>query len=818
MKVSHNWLKDYVYFEETPEALADLLTNTGLEVEGVEKFESLKGNLSGVVTGHVRSCRKHPDAERLTLTQVDVGGGSLLDIVCGAPNVLPGQKVFVATVGTTLPLPGGDLVIKKAKIRGEESHGMICAEDELGIGTSHEGIMVLPDDTPVGMPASEYLGLEQDWVFEIGLTPNRIDAASHLGVARDIDAVLNYKTGNKKLLRPDISSFETEDESLVVSVTIEDPEACNRYCGLTISGLKVEDSPQWLKNRLRAIGQKPINNVVDITNYVMHELGQPLHAFDVANIEGRKVIVKKPPAGTRFITLEEEEIVLTGQDLMICNSREPMCMAGILGGLKSGVTANTTDVFLESAWFSPKTIRRSSNHHGIKTDSSFRFERGADPEMAPFALKRAALMIREIAGGKLSSNVIDGYPVKANPVKLNLFFQTVDRLIGKVIPREEITGILTCLDFVIHKRKDDHIELSVPLYRVDVTREADVAEEILRIYGYNNIDLPEKLHSSLVLSPKPDKEKWQNIIADMLAARGFYEIMNNSLTKGSYHEGNHFPLQQSVNIINPISQELNVMRQSLLFGGLETIVYNQNRRVQDMRLFEFGNVYHRLEDAKNKMTLVKGYTEKTMLALLLTGRSKPESWSAGESEMNFFDLKNSVIGILKRCGLPVRDLGLKNMTQTGVFAYSQSMLINGKEIVLIGMLSNQIRKLFDIKQNVFAGLIDWQLLLEYVDSQPLLYKEVAKFPEVRRDLALLINKEVSFADIEKLAFDTEQSRLVEVGLFDVYEDEKLGRDKKSYAVSFKLQDENKTLTDSEIDEVMERLSGVFSAKLGAVIR
>lgn len=820
MKISYKWLKEYVRFEEGPDELGKLLTDSGLEVEGIEKFESISGNLQGVFTGLVLSCEKHPEADRLTLTKVDTGGDAILSIVCGAPNVRPGQKVLVATVGTTLNTASGELVIKKAKIRGQASEGMICAEDELGVGTSHDGIMVLPDDTPIGVRASDFFGLEEDWVFEIGLTPNRIDAASHVGVARDVVAVLNHQGKQNKysVSMPAVASFKADHTGLMIPVVIEDQDACNRYCGVTISDVVVQESPGWLKNRLRAIGQKPINNVVDITNYVLHELGQPLHAFDVSSIEGRKVVVKKPEPGTKFLTLDKEELELTGDDLMICNAKEPMCMAGILGGLNAGVTMKTTHVFLESAWFSPVTIRKSSNFHGLKTDASFRFERGADPNMAPLALKRAAMMIKDIAGGSISSGMVDVYPVKKDRVQLTLHYHTVDSLIGKTIPRQEISGILSDLDFEIHQQSVHSLVLSVPAYRVDVTREADVVEEVLRIYGYNNIELPGKLHSSLVLSPKPDKEKLQNVISDMLVSRGFFEIMSNSLTKGTYYESDGFSAERSVYILNPLSQDLNVMRQSLLFGGLEAIVYNQNRRVSDAKLFEFGNVYWRSEDSDREASLLKGFGERMMLGLFLTGRSQPESWSVQETQVSFFDLKNAIDSIVKRLGISGRSFQLVHDENAGVFAYQQSMVYKGRETIIAGLLSNALTKRFDIRQQVFAAFIDWEHLIHLSGKQSLLYSEIGKFPEVRRDLALLVDVDTSFAAIEKLAFETERKKLKEVGLFDVYQDDKLGKSKKSYAVSFVLQDESKTLNDKEIDGVMDRLSLAFQEQLGASIR
>lgn len=814
MKISYNWLRDYGTFSEGPQELAVLLTDCGLEVEGVEKFETLKGGLQGVICGLVLSCEKHPDADRLTLTRVDVGQDRELSIVCGAPNVLPGQKVFVATVGTTLFLPGGPLEIKKARIRGQLSEGMICAEDELGVGTSHEGIMVLPEETPVGIPASGFFQLREDWVFEIGLTPNRIDAASHIGVARDIIAVLNHQSGSGKLRLqpPDVSSFSVDNHLLPISVEVEDREACPRYCGLTISSLKVGESPSWLKSRLLAIGLKPINNVVDITNYVLHELGQPLHAFDAQHISGKRVVVKKPAKGTLFKTLDEETLELSGEDLMIGNASEPMCMAGILGGIGSGVTSSTTSIFLESAYFAPVGIRRSSNRHDIKTDASFRFERGADPEMTVFALQRAAILIREIAGGKISSEIVDVYPEKMDAIHLDLDYESADRLIGKKIPRSQIKGILKDLDFKVLKENDQGLSLSVPHYRVDVTRAADVVEEVLRIYGYNNIELPDRLYSSIVLSPKPDKEMLQNVISDMLSSVGFVEIMNNSLTRGSYYESGGFDAGQSVSILNPLSQELNVMRQSLLFGGLESVVFNQNRKLEDLKLYEFGKIYHKKEGGVG----LKGYGERMVLALFLTGRRQPESWATSDARVGFFDLKAIVSGVFDRLGL---DGGtLRGLDQNPLFDFGIQLVSDQRVLGSMGLVSGAVSNKFGIRNDVFYAELEWDLLMHLSDKKKLLYRDVPKFPEVRRDLALLIHKDVSFADIEKLAFETESRLLKGVNLFDVYKDEKLGEDKKSYAVSFTLQDHKKTLTDKEIDRLMGKLVSAFTRQLKAEIR
>ena len=821
MKISYNWLKEYVDYPGNPEELAVLLTDSGLEVESLDRFESIRGGLKGVVIGQVISCRPHPNADKLTLTLVDVGGGGdPLPIVCGAPNVAEGQKVVVALTGTTLYTPQGDFPIKKTKIRGEVSEGMICAEDELGLGSSHDGIIVLPDQAPAGMPAADYFNVARDWVFEIGLTPNRIDAASHVGVARDVMAVVNHQQKRKELdvRMPDIASFAADNNDLPIPVVVEDPDACPRYSSLTITGIKVSESPDWLKHRLQSIGLKPINNVVDITNFVLHELGQPLHAFDADAIDGGKVIVKKSPRGTIFETLDKEELELTGNDLMICNDNTPMCMGGILGGIESGVTERTTRIFLESACFDPLTIRRSSKHHGIKTDASFRFERGSDPEMTIFALKRAALMIKEVAGGHISSDVHDVYPVKKKPVELELTFKRVETLIGKRIPDDEVLRILEDLDFNILENKKESVKLSVPLYRVDVTRDADVIEEILRIYGYNNVDIPSKMHSSIVISPKPDKERLQNVVSDMLSARGFMEIMNNSLTKGAYFENMGFDPEASVVIQNPLSQDLNVMRQTLLFGGLEAIAYNQNRKVHNMKLYEFGNIYlkNRIKDRKDPLDV---YSERMVLALFLTGNRQPESWSEPEQDLSFFDLKNSVYAILQRLGIQPEMLSAEEISGNDRFTYGMDLYTEKKHLARLGLLSKNILDSMDVRENVFYGMIEWETLVALSEEQSLIYRDVPRFPEVRRDLALLIDKQISFVEIENIARQTEKRILKEVNLFDVYEDEaKLGKQKKSYAVSFTFQDQNKTLTDKEIDKIMDKLTKSYETKLGAVIR
>lgn len=817
MRISYNWLKNYADFEESPEQLAELLTDCGLEVESLDTYESVRGGLRGVVTGKVVECTQHPNADKLTLTRVDTGSGELLPIVCGAPNVRAGQKVLVALEGATLYFDGKELNIKAARIRGELSRGMVCAEDELGLGDTHDGILVLPEDVPVGMQAADYFKVYRDRVFEIGLTPNRIDAASHIGVARDVVAVLNHQKSNKKIqLRwPDVSGFKPDSNELYIPVSIEDPEACARYSSLTLRGVRVQPSPEWLQQQLKALGLKPVNNVVDITNYVLHETGQPLHAFDVAAIKGKKVIVKKSPKGTGFVTLDKEELKLTGDDLMICNEEEPMCMGGILGGINSGVTELTTDVFLESACFDSVTIRKSSRHHGIKTEASFRFERGSDPEMTIYALKRAAMLIKEIAGGRISSDVDDVLPKKITKAIVELPLHYVHQLIGKKIPASEIISILEDLDFAIMDQTGEGFTLQVPACRVDVTRPADVVEEVLRIYGYNNVDIPEKMHSSMVSTPKPDKELLQNTVSDMLSARGFNEIMNNSLTRMAYYQQAPSGNKELVSILNPLSQDLNVLRQTLLYGGLESIAYNLNRKEVDLRLYEFGKVYHHEENKKGDV--VSRYPERVLLELFMTGKAQPESWNASGRGTGFFDLKDVVYAILQRLGVNAELTAVQQTTEEPPFAFCLKILLNGKELAAAGKLSRALTAAFDIRQDVFYATIEWEALMNIAGSRPLIYTEVPRFPSVRRDLALLLDADIPFADLENIAFQTEKNILQRVNLFDVYQDEKLGDNKKSYAISFVFQDD-KTLTDKEVDGIMEKLADAYVKKLGASLR
>lgn len=821
MKISFNWLKDYIQINETPEKIAEYLTDCGLEVEGLEKVESVRGGLKGLITGEVIKCEKHPDADRLSVTEVNIGK-EILPIVCGAPNVAKGQKVVVATVGTTLyPSQGGEFAIKKAKIRGQQSRGMICAEDEIGLGDDHEGIIVLDDDTEIGVLASDYFKIESDWCIEIGLTPNRIDAASHIGVARDLLAVLrfNEKTDKTALNLPDVSGFKPVKGKNPVKVTVEDSQACPRYSGIFLTDIKVNESPGWLKNRLTAIGLKPINNVVDITNYVLHETGQPLHAFDGEKISGDHVIVKKPGIGTKFITLDEQEIELSGNDLMICDEKNPMCIAGVFGGVDSGVTHNTQSIFLESAYFDATTIRKTSKHHGINTDASFRFERGADPEITIYALKRAALLMKQIAGARIASDISDSYPVPVKPKNIQFRYATADKIIGKRIRKESIKNILTLLGIKILQASEDVLNLEIPSYKVDVTREADIVEEILRIYGYNNIEIPVKLHTSMVSSPVPDKAFLQNKIADMLVSRGFTEIMNNSLTKRDYYsKQNGFDPALNVEILNPLSQDLNAMRQSLLFGGLETILWNQNRKLSEIKVFEFGNTYSREKDDTAGQTPLTGFRETMQLGLFMSGNLEKETWYQPQKKAGLFDLKSEIMHLIKKLNLDINLLSLEEISNHPLFETGIRYWSNNNVLIEMGLISGKLLQKNDIKQEVYFGTINWDLAIELCNNNPVMFTDIPRFPEVRRDLALLVDTNVRFADIEKIAFQTEKKLLKSVRLFDIYQDKKIGEDKKSYAVSFYLQNLQKTMQDKEIDKVINKIAQKIQKQTGAEIR
>ncbi len=833
MKISLSWLRQYIDLDQSPEQISELLTGCGLEVESLETFQSVKGGLKGIVIGEIMECIKHPNSDHLNLTRVNIGQPEFLNIVCGASNVAVGQKVAVATLGATLFFDNKEITLQKTKIRGEVSEGMICAEDELGLGTSHTGIMVLDPAVPAGTLASSYFNVEEDHVFTIGLTPNRSDATSHLGIARDLAAVINNfgcsasaSVDRKSLKFPDISGFHPDPEVKKISIEIEDKKACPRYSGLTIQGITVRESPSWLKNKLMAVGLRPINNIVDITNYILMELGQPLHAFDADEISGDQVIVRKYPRGTKFFTLDETERELTENDLMICNTHEPMCIAGVFGGMKSGVSAITKNVFLESAYFHPTGIRKTARHHGLQTDASFRFERGADPGVTVYALQRAALLIREIAGGEIYSEIVDVYPDPILPETIELSFDNLDRLIGKKLDRSVVIDILTDLGMKIQNEPNlgfskqnpgCSIQVNIPTFKTDVTREADLVEEVLRIYGYNNIDVLPEIISSLSYSKKPDPDKIQNIVSDYLADNGFQEMMNNSLSRSAYYsENEYFPFNQCVAILNPISRDLDVMRQTLLYGGLETILYNQNRKAENLRLFEFGNVYRKAAPGEQG-NLLPAYHEEKHLVLFLTGLAEPESWNTKGKSIDFFQLKGLIQAIFKKLGIAIGGLKI-NKSHSSMVQEGLCFSFRDKVLVTCGYLPKSVFHYFDLKQAVLYAEFNWDHVFELISISDIKYKELPKFPEVRRDLALLLDKTVKFDQIEQLAFSIENKLLKKVGLFDVYEGEKIGADKKSYAISLILQDETKTLTDHEIEIVMQKLIKALSEELNIQIR
>ncbi len=787
---------------------ADLLTDLGLEVEGITAFESLKGGLNGVVVGHVLSCVQHPNADRLKLTMVDIGEKEPVQIVCGAPNVAKGQKVPVATVGTKLyPSEETPLTIKKGKIRGEDSYGMICAEDELGLGDSHDGIMVLSDTLKPGTPCSEIFEIENDEVFEIGLTPNRADAMSHYGVARDLKAGLQQKEIFKELITPPTSHFNVDNRSLKIDVTVENNELAPRYCGVTLSNLIVQPSPHWLQNRLKAIGITPKNNLVDATNYVLHELGQPLHAFDADRIYGKKIIVKTLPKGTKFMTLEGEERELHEEDLMICDAEKPMCIAGVFGGIYSGVTEDTTSIFLESAYFDPVSIRKTAKRHGLNTDASFRFERGIDIENVEYSLKRAALLIKEIAGGDITSEIIDLYPKKKQDYEVFLAFDKINRLIGQEIPKDTIKRILASLEIKVKNVTESGMGLVIPSYRVDVQRQADVIEEILRVYGYNNIAFGTKLNASIAPVSRFEDHKVQNVIGNLLASQGFYEILTNSLTSPNYSVlAKDLFEEQSIKMLNPLSTDLSVMRESMLFTGLEIVSYNINRKNQDLKFFEFGNTYRKVKDK---------YVESKHLALYITGNRHGESWSTPSTKSSFFFLKSVVETVFERLGI------LKTSTEPltdDSFSEGLVLLSNNKELARFGVVKNTVLKKFDIKQEVLYAQLDWEEITDTAKRNEILVEDIPKYPEVKRDFALLLDQNISFKKVHDIAFKTEKKLLKNITLFDVYNGKKLPEGKKSYAVGFTLQDEKSTLTDKQIDKIMKRLQERYETELNATLR
>ena len=808
MKISYNWLKQFLKIDWEAEKTGELLTDLGLEVEGIETVESIKGSLDGVVIGKVITCIQHPNADRLKVATVDLGNGIPVQIVCGAPNVAAGQTVPVATIGTTLYDDKGEgFKIKKGKIRGEESHGMICAEDELGLGSSHDGIMVLDENIPAGTLASEVFNIEKDQVFEIGLTPNRADAMSHLGTARDLRAGLIQQGISLELISPSVSDFHVDDRTLKFDVVVEDSEKAPRYVGVTISDITVKDSPEWLQNRLKSIGLSPINNIVDVTNYVLHELGQPLHAFDAAKIKGSKVIVKTLPTGTMFTTLDEVERELHEEDLMICNgNEEPMCIAGVFGGLHSGVTENTTSIFLESAYFNPVSIRKTAKRHALNTDASFRFERGIDPAITKYALKRAANLILEVAGGKVSSEIDDLYPTKFEDFQVFLSYEKMDRLIGAEIPRETVKNILASLDIKFNSVTDGGIGLTIPAYRVDVTREADVIEEILRVYGYNNVEFSHKLNTSISFS-EFDDVKIENVISNQLVSQGFNETMANSLTKADYISLSEMLNEEhNVSMLNPLSNDLGVMRQSLLFSGLESVIYNINRKNNSLKFFEFGKTYHKFES---------GYKEQKHLTLFVSGSRTKERWNVNQKTSDFFYLKGVVTALLNRLGITK----LKTTpTKNDVFSEGITLSLGKIKLVDLGVVKRSINKEFGIKQEVLFADFNWENVLKVGGKSKIKVADLPKFQPVKRDFALLIDKEVTFNEIYNLAFQAEKNLLKEVDLFDVYEGDKLEKGKKSYAVSFLLQDENRTLNDKQIDKVMQKLQQTFEKNVGATLR
>lgn len=803
MTISYNWLKQYIDIPETPEEIGKTLTSTGLEVEKVEAFETVRGGLKGLLIGHVLTCERHPNADKLSLTTVDVGLAQPARIVCGAPNVAAGQKVIVALPGVTIyPSKGDPFTIKTARIRGEQSEGMICAEDEVGLGDSHAGIMVLEPDARTGTAAADYFKIESDHVIEIGLTPNRADAASHIGVARDIKA-----SKNREIRWPSVSEFRTEHTRLTIPVIVENTEACPRYSAVTISGVKVAESPAWLKHRLMSIGLTPINNIVDITNYVLHETGQPMHAFDADQIKGGKVIVKTLPGGSKFTTLDGRERTLLAHDLMICNAEEGMCIAGVFGGMRSGITDSTVNVFLESAYFAAHYIRRTSMNHQLKTDASFRFERGTDPEMTVFALKRAALLIQQIAGGMISSEIIDVYPKKITSKTILIKDRNVDRLIGKKITREEIFSILGRLDIAVQKTSENSYEVSVPPYRVDVTQEADVIEEILRIYGFNNIALSETARTDFLAEfPAKSIDKYRRSVGELLTGNGFFEIWTNSLTNQAYQQRLKLSFTgEPVEILNKLSEEQGILRQTMLFTGLEVCAYNINRKQKDLRLFEFGKIYSREQGR---------YNEDERLALYLTGNLETENWQHKTIPVSYFDLAQQVAGVVAKSGMKQTR---QERIEDPLYEYGSSILFNDREIGKLGKVKSLILKDFGIRQELFYAELYTSLLFNAANPK-LVIEDVPKFPEVKRDLSLVLDAPVRFSEIHDLVMSTEKKLIREVVAFDVYEGENIPKGKKAYALSFTLLDETKTLTDQEIDRTMERLMHAFEKRLGAVIR
>jgi phenylalanyl-tRNA synthetase beta chain len=820
MNISYKWLKEYVDFDLTAQQVADALTSTGLEVDALEEVQSIKGGLKGLYVGKVLTCEAHPNSDHLHVTTVDLGKGEPSQIVCGAPNVAAGQKVIVADLGCVLYDGDKEFVIKKSKLRGVESNGMICAEDEIGVGTSHDGIIVLPEDAVVGTPAAEYYNLESDWLIEVDITANRADGLSHWGVARDLYAWLKSNGYETKMHRPDCSKFTVDNHDLPIEVKIENTEACKRYACVSISDCEVKESPDWLKNKLNTIGLRPINNIVDITNYVMMAYGQPLHCFDADMVKGHQIVVKTMPEGTPFQTLDGEEHKLSDRDLAICNAEEPMCIAGVFGGKGSGTYETTKNVVLESAYFHPTWIRKSARRHGLSTDASFRFERGVDPNGTIYALQQAAILCKELAGGKVSMEIVDVYPEKMENAVVDLSYQYVHDLVGKEIPTDKIKAICESLEMKVLEETAEGLKLEIPAYRVDVTRPCDVVEDILRIYGYNNVEIPTQLKGSLVIKGDEDqKHKLANIVSEQLVGEGFNEILNNSLTKGAYYEGrNAYAAENCVKIMNPLSTDLNVMRQTLLFGGLESVQHNVNRKRANLRFFEFGNVYTFDPEKANLDDPMQAYKEQYHAALWLTGKRVEGSWAHANEESSFYELSAYVENILRRIGVKPGMI-VRKKSENDIFSAGLTIENRGgKKLIEMGIITKKLLKQFGLDAPVFYAELNWTALMKVIKKNEVLYTEVPKFPAVSRDLALLVDNSVEFAQIEQIARATEKKLLKKVELFDVYEGDKLPAGKKSYAVNFILQDEEKTMGDKQIEAIMNKLIAQLKKQLNAELR
>ena len=820
MNISYKWLKEYVDFDLTPQHVAEALTSCGLEVGGLEEVQTIRGGLKGLYVGKVLTCEPHPNSDHLHITTVDLGKGEPQQIVCGAHNVAANQKVIVADLGCVLYDGDKEFVIKRSKLRGVESLGMICAEDEIGVGTSHDGIIVLPEDAPIGMPVAEYYNLESDWVIEVDITANRSDALSHYGVARDLYAWLKQNNYQTELHKPNCDAFEVDNESLTIDVEVKNTEACKRYACVSLTNCEVKESPEWLQNKLKIVGIRPINNIVDITNYIMMAYGQPMHCFDADMVAGHKIVVTTQPEGTKFITLDGEEHSLSERDLSICNANEAMCIAGIFGGKGSGTYENTRNIVLESAYFHPTWIRKSARRHGLSTDASYRFERGIDPNGQVYALKQAAILCKELAGGQVSMQIKDVYPEPIEGSKVVLTYDYVNSLIGKEIGKDTIKSIVTSLDMKIEAENENQIEILVPAYRVDVKRPCDVVEDILRIYGYNNVEIPLQLKGTLTIPTDEDRNrKYINLISEQLVGGGFNEILNNSLTKVSYYKDlNCYTEETTVKILNPLSADLGVMRQTLLFGGLESIVRNANRKNSNLRFFEFGNCYHYDESKKEADKLIKAYTQDQHLGLWVTGKRVENSWAHPNEDASFYELKAYVENILVRLGLSLQAVTLVK-GENNIFEDSISIVTKaGKIIAELGIVAYKLTKNMGITNEVFFADIYWDNLLKAVKKHVVEYKEISKYPAVSRDLALLVDKTVEFEQIKEIAYSTEKKLLKAVELFDVYEGKNLPEGKKSYAVNFILQDEQKTLNDKQIDSIMKKLIDNLTKRLNAELR